>query len=335
MYKIDQSIILVTRKTRLDDLTAKYATKSQARFYVARARVNQAVARAPAAQQNVQLFEQQAQAELDEVEHESKDYKELISRLRRDLDDFDLPVQVVDRSLVPNMVFAPRDIVVALGQDGLVANVAKYALGLPIIGVNPNPKHYDGILLPFEYKQARAAVQRTLEGRAKTRNITLAQAKLNNGQRLLAFNDLFIGARSHVSARYRVEIGNATEDQSSSGLLVSTGAGSTGWLSSILNMTAGIMSLTQKPAPPRPALRLQWEDRKLIYVVREPFISKTSSAKIVVGTLNESDELTIESLMGPEGTIFSDGIESDALPFAEGAIATISVAKEKAKLVVP
>ena len=338
MRQIDQRIIIVSRKTRLDDLTAKFATKSQAKFYVARARVNQAVARAPAAAppQNLQLLEKAAASEVAQIEQEGNDYHEIISQLRRQL-DFDIPVQSVDRSLVPNLVFGPRDIVVAVGQDGLVANVAKYALGLPIIGVNPNPALYDGILLPFQWQQARAAVQRTLEGRAKTRSVTLAEAKLNNGQRLLAFNDLFIGARSHTSARYRVEVHNHSENQSSSGLLISTGAGSTGWLSSLLNMSAGLSSLTPSPSTPpaRPTLHLRWEDKKLIYFVREPFISKTSSAHITAGTLAPNDQLIIESLMGPEGTIFSDGVESDSLNFSEGAIATISIAHEQAKLVIP
>ena len=85
---------------------------------------------------------------------------------------------------------------------------------------------------------------------------------------------------------------------------------------------------------PEPHFHLQWEDRALAYVVREPFVSKSSSASIVAGLLTADESLTVESLMGPEGTIFSDGIETDFLPFSEGVIATISVAQERAHLVV-
>ena len=53
------------------------------------------------------------------------------------------------------------------------------------------------------------------------------RARLNDGQRLLAFNDFLIGHRTHVSARYRLTWHGRTETQSSSGILVSTGAGST------------------------------------------------------------------------------------------------------------
>lgn len=34
--------------------------------------------------------------------------------------------QVMDRQLLPNYLFGPDDIVVALGQGGLVANTMKY-----------------------------------------------------------------------------------------------------------------------------------------------------------------------------------------------------------------
>ena len=387
MLRIDQRIILVTRPTRQQQLIAKYGTPGQAAFYVSRsrslhagARVGgvRALAKAQGPSQRKMMAEiaraedlgaADAMSDLRVVEEQSRTYEQIVAGLRQEL-DFDIPVQVVDRMYVPKMVFGPKDVIVAVGQDGLVANVAKYAVGLPIIGVNPDPAQYDGVLLPFQRNQARSAVQRALEGRAKIRLVTLAEARLNDGQRLLAFNDLFVGARSHVSARYRLETSTGAERQSSSGIIVSTGAGSTGWLSSILNMARGIAALPgQAPGRPQtaagpqrlfgsnlPPLRrrvsasdlfaqtfetplaasfqMQWEDRKLAYVVREPFASKSSSASIIAGMLGDNESLIIESLMGPEGTIFSDGVEADFLPFPEGMIATITVARETARLVV-
>jgi hypothetical protein len=355
--RIDQRLIIVTRQTRQQELTAKYGTGGQARFLVARARaghaagklmakraVSAAAAAAPDRKMLADLAvaergaEHDALMELASVEQESLQYQEIINALRQEL-DFDIPVQVVDRAHVPNMLFGKKDVIVAVGQDGLVANVAKYAVGLPIIGVNPDPDQYDGVLLPFQWRQARGAVQRALEGRATIRQVTLAQARLNDGQRLLAFNDLFIGARTHVSARYRLELGSREERQSSSGIIVATGAGSTGWLSSTVNMTRGILALQTAGARAKPPAlappKFAWEERKLAYVVREPFASKTSSANLIAGFLGPDDQLAVESYMGPEGTIFSDGIEADFLPFPQGTIVTISVAKATACLVVP
>lgn len=42
------------------------------------------------------------------------------------------------RGDLDRFLFEPDDIVLALGQDGLVANVAKYLDGQPVIGSNPS-----------------------------------------------------------------------------------------------------------------------------------------------------------------------------------------------------
>src|SRR5687768_17619967 len=105
--------------------------------------------------------------------------------------------------------------------------------------------------------------------------VTMAEALLNDGQRLLAFNDLFIGPASHSSARYRLTYKGVTENQSSSGIIVSTGAGSTGWLSSVFNMAKSINS-TFAHKEIKLEKRLAWDENHLIYVVREPFLSKVS-----------------------------------------------------------
>ena len=80
--------------------------------------------------------------------------------------------------------------------------------------------------------------------------------------------------------------------------------------------------------------RLERSDRRLIWSVREPFISKISRAELVAGLLDEGDRLEIESLMPESGVIFSDGIEADFLPFDSGTIATIQASRQTAKLVV-
>jgi hypothetical protein len=131
-----------------------------------------------------------------------------VDAVRRSL-DVGLKLQVVERSLVPTMLFTEHDLVVAVGQDGLVANTAKYVGEQPIVAVNPDPERFDGILLRYSPAETRGAVTALLDGRAKVRKVTLAEAALDDGQRLLAFNDLFIGARSHVSARYRIAFGRA------------------------------------------------------------------------------------------------------------------------------
>lgn len=241
--------------------------------------------------------------------------------------------------------------VVVIGQDGLVANTAKYAGDLPIIGVNPDPARNDGVLLPFKVSEARSALRRAIDEQASINEVTLAEVNTNDGQRMLAFNDFFIGAASHVSARYTLDTGMGSEQQSSSGVIISTGAGSTGWLSSLFNMTAGISRLmedsrvslrgdtTKADAPfaePNATIgfQLAWDDRRLVWVVREPFRSKQSSVDQVAGFLDEAGELVIGSQMPTGGVIFSDSVETDYLEFSSGMIARFLVSPQRAGLVV-
>lgn len=303
-----EKIVLVTRKTRLAELIERFNTLAQAKFYI-----------------------DHAGGHFDEYLVEDEVYRRSADAVRRAI-EVGLKVQEIDRGLLPTFTFLFRDLVVTLGQDGLVANTAKYVGGQPIIAVNPDPSRFDGVLLPFSPGQAGSAVHRATGHKCIIREVTLAEARLNDGQRLLAFNDLFIGAQSHISARYRIRWGEREEPQSSSGIIISTGAGSTGWVSSVFNMVSGVAAFGggQGPQP----VRMDWEDRRLLFVVREPFISRHSQASIVAGIVAPRKDLVLESLMPSGGVVFSDGIESDYLQFNSGSIATVSAAEESARLVV-
>jgi hypothetical protein len=339
------AIAVVTQPTRLKGLRSRWATASAAKFRLKRAHahVQAALAQtppsgalaaaAPAVQAAMDL------AEFEEYEDEDLTYEQTLERLKREL-DLGYPLRFVDRGFLANFHFGQCVMVVVLGQDGLVANTAKYVArmeesdgqSLPIVAINPDPKRIDGVLLPFNVRQAGRAVRRTLENRAKTRDVTLAEVKLNDGQTMLAFNDFFVGVSSHVSARYTLRVRGRAEPQSSSGMIIATGAGSTGWLSSMFNMVNGFSRWLggNENAP----VRLDWEDRRLIWAVREPFQSKHSRADLVAGLLEPGGELVVESLMPSGGVIFSDGIEADYLEFITGTIATFSVSRQSARLVV-
>jgi NAD kinase len=324
-----EKIVVVTRKTRMEELVQRYNTPEQAKFHIRSQLVNDMVQR-----KKVPLKEASALAGAAVAAYQNEDdaYQPAVQSIVRRLSRLDVEVHPIDRSLVPTYLFTEHDIVMTLGQDGLVANCAKYAGAQPIVGVNPDPSRFDGALLPFQVEEAVAAVENVLRGRARAREVTLAEAVLNDGQRLLAFNDLFIGAKTHVSARYQIRFEDRAENQSSSGVIVSTGAGSTGWLSSTFNMADGLAAGNGGAAPARPSLR--WEDRELFFVVREPFLSRMSGTGVVSGKVGEDAPLEIESQMSEGGVIFSDGMETDFLEFNSGALAAIRPAAQRARLVV-
>lgn len=309
MTPSERRVVLLTRRTRLEELVARHNTLGQARFYVEHL----------GADFGDYLIEDQAYA----------------SSLRVAVQALEAwgRYQAVDRSLLPNFVFAADDIVVALGQDGLVANTMKYLAGQPVIGLNPDSSRWDGLLLPFTPQQLAELLPAVASERMPVKAVSMAQVQLSDGQELRAVNDLFIGPRSHTSALYDLSHGGRTEQQSSSGLIVSTGLGSTAWLKSVVTGSLSIAGAVGVSTTTVPYRALAWDARELVFAVREPFPSRASQTGIVYGRIDSDHPLKIRSRMPDQGVIFSDGIESDHLRFTAGVEATIGLAPVQGRLV--
>ncbi len=305
----ERKIVVITRQTRADGLVKKFNNMKQAAFYVER-----------------------MGGDIEEIVQEAQVYKESVSDVMDDLQSL-ARVQQLDREHVPHFMFGADDVVVVIGQDGLVANTLKYLDGQPLIAVNPDPSRYDGVLLPFREPDLPSVVRDVLANCRPKKEIAMAVAELNDGQTLLAVNDLFIGRQSHASARYHISVNGEGEDQSSSGVIVSTGLGSTGWLRSVIAGAKGIAeTVIGNRLPSGDIDAPQWNSQFLYYSVREPFPSKTTGANLVFGKI--TDSLQVTSQMPENGVIFSDGVEQDFLQFNSGIEAKISVAAKKGYLVV-
>jgi NAD kinase len=298
--------IVVKNKTRLESLIERFNTKAQAKFYI-----------------------ESLGSNFDDYEAEHETFHAALNNLQTRLSQT-IKNKTVERVYLPSFLFSEKNLIVVIGQDGLVANTAKYAKGCPIVAVNPDKARYDGVLLPFDTDNFMEAVEQVMSGRFSSQTMRFAEAKLNDGQRLLAFNDLFIGVASHVSARYKISFNQANEEHSSSGLIVSTQAGATGWLSSIFNMAYGVAGMFEKNLHPK---RPKLNPEELLFAVREPFKSIRTQTGITTGIIRHQQRLILESLMPANGIIFSDGIETDFLKFNSGSIASIGLAPETATFV--
>lgn len=291
-----QRVVLVTRPTPYEMLLARHATREQARFFL----------------------EMRGQAiEALEREHERFDAarRGVLAAVPTSWRSARVEREHLDRFL-----FEPDDIVVALGPDGLVANVAKYLTGQVVVGLNPEPEAYAGILVRHDPALARDLLAAAVEPGVPVEERTLAECRLDDGQRLLALNEVFVGHVSHQTARYRLEVGRESERQMSSGMIVTTGTGATGWASSICR------SLHEPPVLPAPA------DPALAFLVREPFASPTSGVSLTVGALGAGGSLGVTSEMDSGGVIFADGIEADRIAFGYGMRAEVRVAEERLRL---
>ena len=290
-------VVLVTRPTDYQSLLVVHGTREQARF----------------------VLEGRGQR-IEEAEDQHNRFEQALTTVLRAI-----PLKwrrsMLDRSDLSAFVFEPEDLVVALGQDGLVANVAKYLDGQRVLGLNPDPERVDGVLVKHPVEAAADLLQDAVAGRGTVEARTMVEARLDDGQRLLALNEIFIGHSSHQSARYRLRLGEREERQSSSGLIVATGTGSTGWARSIHIEHRSSLDL---PAPTDPTLA---------FFVREAFPSRYTGITITEGTLSSGSSLEVVSEMNDQGVLFGDGIEIDRIVLPWGAKVTIQSAGKQLLLI--
>lgn len=302
-------VVIVTRKTRLAELIQKYNTLEQAKFYI-----------------------EHLGADFSDYSLEDRNYHVAVETVRAIADKY-ARVQEVDRTFFPNIILGKDDIIITVGQDGMVANVMKYLDGHPLIGVNPDTRRWDGSLLPFEPGDLEKMLPAVISRKYSSKSVTIAKASTKDGQEMLAVNDLFVGQRTHTSAQYDIMWNSERETQSSSGIIISTGLGATGWYKSIITeakMIAGAFghneSIFFEP--------MSWSADSLTFVVREPYPSRSTQTDIVYGKLNKGDTFRIISKMAVNGVVFSDGMESDSLEFNAGSEIEIGIADKKGNLVV-
>ncbi|MER5854123.1 hypothetical protein ABT131_00585 [Streptomyces sp900105245] len=224
----------------------------------------------------------------------------------------------VERSDLDRFLFAPEDVVVVVGQDGLVANVAKYLTGQPVIGIDADPGRNPGVLVRHRPRDTA----KLLAADAGCEELTMVEAVADDTQRLVALNEIYLGTPGHQTARYRLGLdgdGGVVEAQASSGVLVGTGTGATGWLRSVWQERGGRFAL---PSP---------TEERLVWFVREAWPSPATGTSLVAGELGTSGGLTL-TVESDRLIAFGDGMETDALQLTWGQTVRVGVCGERLRL---
>ena len=286
-------VVVVTRRTEYDEMLATHGTRGQAAFFLS--------------------SRGRDIAELEE--------RHRLTQAAIETATAAIPVDwrrgSVERADVSRFLFSRDDVVMVVGQDGLVANVAKYLDGQPVIGIDPEPGRNAGVLVTH----AAADVADLLKATDRVAERTMVEARLDDGQRLLALNEIFVGHPSHQTARYDLHTPDGSgEAQASSGVIVATGTGATGWCRSVALERHSGLAL---PAPNEP--RLAW-------FVREAWPSPATGTTLTEGELTGNElALTIKS---DRLVAFGDGIEADALTLTWGQTVRIGQAARALRLVI-
>ena len=303
-----QRIVVVTKPTRLEAMLRVNACSDDQLFYLLSTRGESAA----------------------RYQAEDAAYRASLKALYGQLPQ-GVPATTITRDDLSGFMFRPTDAVVAIGPDGLVVNVGRYLTDQPIVTVNPDPANIDGVLMRALPAQVGKMFADLARDAARFEKLTLAKLELNDRKdTFYAVNEFEIGRADQVSARYRIRANGREEAQSSSGVLVSTGTGSTGWLLSCVNGARAVTGGTPRfPVPfPRDA-------RELLYLVREPFASRATAVGIAFGRLASGEKLEIVSEMAEGGCISIDGVVEAAIPFPAGTRATFSVSDRSVNIVLP
>lgn len=293
MSILNPRIIIIRRETEFDKIKSVYSTLQNAKFDLDRKGIS-----------------------LSEVENNHYLFLDSLKKIRDSI-PIDWKQVTLMRQDISQFLFMPEDIIIAYGQDGLIANISKYLDGQIVIGTRFENDNQN-VLNKFLPKDIEEVLHLILKDKIKIEERTMAEAIVTNGEKIYALNEIFIGHRSHQSAKYVIALNKKKEKQFSSGVIVSTGTGMTGWASSILK------SINQ-------TLNINPEDNNLAYFVRECWPGLNNKVDLVFGKLNNNN-LEITSEMDDGGVIFADGIETDFIKFSWGNKVSIQTSNKKLRL---
>lgn len=147
------------------------------------------------------------------------------------------------------------ELVISLGGDGTFFAAARYLKDTPVFGINSDPANSLGLWTCADRSNFREPLELALAGRLRASRIHRMTIAINGKPvREQAFNDVLIAHKNPAAmTHYRLSAGGASEQQRSSGIWVSTAAGS----------TAGIRSAGGR--------RMPITSKRLQYLVREPY----------------------------------------------------------------
>lgn len=233
-----------------------------------------------------------------------KAYKTELSRVRRCILGQGVSVVECFRHEAQGFVFRDDDMVVILGDDGCFVNIAKLLKDQKVVTIATTTKRC-GRLMKFDVNTFEKSAVNLFNSKAKCVQVSIARAETSLGHSLEAVNDFFVGRADLRSSRYAI-LQEGFVDQVSSGVILSTGTGSTGWEKSARGKDEDYEER-------------ELDDEDLVVVTRELCYGED------FGVLEGVDEVTFRS-NDNDTRVVADGVlfDSSMLRLPAGATVTIT-----------
>ncbi|RIL12220.1 MAG: hypothetical protein DCC75_00845 [Proteobacteria bacterium] len=230
------------------------------------------------------------------------------------------PSQIVWRGeLRPEQIRGAKA-VIALGGDNHLQWVARWMVDGYMIGVNSDPARSEGALTRFQAADLPQLLERLAAGEFLIADWTRLEGEIDGKPIDLALGEYFIGETERAfMSRHVIKVAGLSEEQKCSGLLVTTGAGSTGWYNSAsryLHAGGDPFSRTERLAR---------------FLVTEPYQGKLASSELLEGSFDAGEELVIHSLNDSRGIVTADS--NSRYTFGRGSVARIRISEDALKVV--
>lgn len=226
------------------------------------------------------------------------------------------------RDGLENLEVSNFDLVVALGGDNHFTYVAHHSQGVPILGCNSDEKTSFGALLSFTPETLKLTLKEDWKN-TQTENWSMIYGEIEyiDGKKIQTIPCVSeISIRNNnpdLTSRYILYYDDIIEEQKSSGLLLYTGAGYTGWYMSC----TGLKSINPKNFP-KDATFFKAYSRELSYKARK---------NLKLHDFTVYSKLKVVSEM--DGSISIDALPERIYPFPAGTVAKFFLSNEKLKVI--
>lgn len=199
------------------------------------------------------------------------------------------------------------DMVIALGGDGTVLSASHYLIDKPLLAVNTSPGKSEGALTTIPINKLNQKLQEITENNFKTEKLERIEVSINDKPLdILSLNEVFIAnEKAYLVSKYKIKFKDIEEQQRSSGLIFSTGTGSTAWFN----------SASGKPFPAN--------SKFIKTITREPYKGKLGKFSLTEATIHEGEEFHVFPLCN--SVLAIDSIKE--FKIKEGDKVTIKISK--------